>query len=179
MAARMVEGTPLPGLMADYEKWAVRAEAGKGDPGVTILAEQQLAIRRDFSPTAWFSPTTWYRAVADVLKLAGNVALLVDWKTGKITEDPIQLALAAACVFSHYPEVQKIRTEFIWLQFDANTTMNVSRDQMPDLWNKLLPELDDLEFETNQHIGVPRRSGLCRSYCSVKSCEFNGKRPNE
>ena len=44
----------------------------------------------------------WYRGIADVLKIAGSVALAVDWKTGKVIDDAPQLALLAACIFAHH-----------------------------------------------------------------------------
>jgi hypothetical protein len=55
------------------------------------------------------------------VKIAGPVALIVDWKTGKVLENSEQLALMAQCVFAHFPQVMKVRSEFVWLQFDATT----------------------------------------------------------
>src|SRR5205807_2231069 len=83
-----------------------------GSPNVRILVEQQLAINADFGPVPWFDSAAWFRGIGDVIKIVGPVALIVDWKTGKIVEDSQQLALMAACVFAHHPEVQKVRSEF-------------------------------------------------------------------
>jgi hypothetical protein len=128
-----------------------------------VLAEQQLAITKDFGPTEWFGRDAWYRGVADVIKIAGPVAAVLDWKTGKILEDGVQLALMAACVFAHHPQIQKIRTEFVWLkEGDAVTRADFSRDDMPKVWAGVLPRVQALE-EAHKTANFPPKPGyLCR-----------------
>jgi len=184
-ADRIGKGVALPATMQDpkYERWALKMLAGAQIPGVRILVEQQLAINVDFGPTAWFpSDATkqgtgdpWYRGIGDVIKIVGPVALIVDWKTGKIVEDSQQLALMAACVFAHHPEVQKVRSEFVWLKEDAETREDFHRNDMPAMWRHLWPRIEALKNAVENTIFPPKPGGLCKRYCPVKQCPHNGE----
>lgn len=180
MAARCGEkAVPLPKSMEGYEKWAGRVVTPPGK----ILVEQQLAIDENFTATSWFDsdakkegrPLPWYRGVADVLKLNGAVALAIDWKTGKVLDDAPQLALLAACIFAHYPEVKVIRTEFIWLKEDAQTRQDFRRADMAAFWRGIYPRIETLENAHKTSDYPPKPGYLCRSYCPVTSCPHCGE----
>lgn len=164
---------PLPVPFAGYQVWVDKVTSGVGDR-TKILTEQQLAIREDFSPTEWFGRDAWYRGIADVIKISGPVALVLDWKTGKIVEDGVQLALMAQCVFAHHPEVQKLRTEFIWLKDDATTRADFSRDDMVSVWASVLPRVHALLRAYEQKEFPPKPGYLCRRWCPVVSCPHHG-----
>lgn len=165
---------PLPQGMEILAPWIDKIEAG---PPATILVEQKLAIAADFGACTYFAKEprpAWLRVVVDVLKIAGPVALAVDWKTGKILEDSVQLALNAQCIFSHYPEIKKIRTEFIWLKDDATSRADFERSDMPGLWANLLPRVDALRNAVASMNFPPRPSGLCKRFCPVTQCPHHG-----
>lgn len=174
LADYVSKGTDL-GPFLEYKSWADRVKGGQYDQ---LLVEQQYAIKADFSPTSWFGKEAWYRGIADVVKIAGGgtVALAVDWKTGKITEDSVQLALMAQCLFSHFPKLQFVRTEFVWLKEDATTREDFQRSDMEKLWVGLMPRVLALKeaYETKAY--PPKPGFLCQRYCPVKSCDYNGKR---
>jgi hypothetical protein len=164
--------TPLPKEMAVLQPWCDKIVTGPGN----IVVEQKLAITKDFAPCTFFDKAAWFRGVVDALKLLSPVALAIDWKTGKILEDSVQLALTAQCVFSHYPEIQKIRTEFVWLKHDASSRADFSRADMPALWRSLWPRIEALEqaHNTTTYPATPNR--LCAKWCPVTSCPHHGKR---
>lgn len=162
--------TPLPEPFKGLEKWAERVLKSDG----RILTEQQLAITKDYGATTWFGSDAWYRGIADVLKIIGPVALAMDWKTGKILEDGVQLALMAACVFAHHPEVQKIRTEFIWLKEDATTRADFTRADMVSVWAGVLPRVQVLEGAYAMTNFPPKPGSLCRKWCPVTQCPHQG-----
>ena len=178
LAEAVAGKAPLPQPYARFQRWVDKVvgvtPAGKG----TILVEQQLAITSDFGPTEWFGNDAWYRGIADVIKIAGQpghqVAAVLDWKTGKILEDGVQLALMAACVFAHHPGVQRIRTEFIWLKEDAVTRADFSRADMVGVWNGVLPRVTVLE-NALKNSNFPAKPGpLCRKWCGVTQCPHQG-----
>ena len=171
LAERLSKGTALPVGMERYEKWCQQILAGGGN----ILVEQQLAIDKNFGPCKWFGDEAWYRGIADVLKIMGPVALAVDWKTGRILEDSVQLGLMAQCVFSHYPEIQRIRTEFIWLKEDASSRADFKREDMPTLWRGLWPSIEELKHAHDTMTYPAKKGGLCRNWCPVKACPHNGE----
>lgn len=171
LADRLAKKTPLPVPMKAYEPWIARIEKTPGE----ILVEQKLAITADFAPCTFFDNKAWYRAVGDVIKVTGPVALIADWKTGKIIEDSMQLALSAACVFAHYPSIQKVRSEFIWLKDDASSRADFGRDDMPRMWKGLWPRIEALKHahETGEY---PAKPGyLCRNWCPVVKCKHHGE----
>lgn len=172
-ADRLGKGVPLPKEMEGIlGPWVERLVTKPGN----MLVEQKLAITKQFGPCTFFDKAAWFRGVVDVLKLLTPVALAIDWKTGKIIEDSVQLALTAQCVFSHYPEIKKIRTEFIWLKDDATTRADFSREDMPAMWRSLWPRVEALEHahNTTTYPATPNR--LCANWCPVKSCPHHGKR---
>lgn len=161
---------PLPKPFAGFEQWVEKVTASEG----TILVEQQLAIRQDMSPTEWFGKDAWYRGIADVIKIVGPVAVVLDWKTGKILEDGVQLALMAQCVFAHHPQIEKIRTEFVWLKEDATTRADFTREDMVKVWAGLLPRVTELEAAHTSANFPPKPGYLCRKWCPVTSCPHHG-----
>ncbi|HEY7822614.1 MAG TPA: PD-(D/E)XK nuclease family protein [Acidimicrobiia bacterium] len=163
---------PLPKHFAHLQPWVDKVTAGGN--AATILVEQQLAITKNIGPTEWFGKDAWYRGIADVIKIVGPVAAVLDWKTGKILEDGVQLALMAQCVFAHHPEIQKIRTEFIWLKEDAVTRADFSRDDMAKVWAGVLPRVQSLENAIASANFPPKPGFLCRKWCPVAHCPHNG-----
>lgn len=172
--AEAVSGkTPLPEHFKAFQKQVDRI-AGVSNGSAKILVEQQLAIRDDMTATTWFGKDAWFRGIADVIKIVGPVALVIDYKTGKILEDGVQLALMAQCVFAHHPDIQKIRTEFWWLKEDAETRADFSRDDMVGVWAGLLPRVKALE-EAHTAANFPPKPGhLCRKWCPVDACPHHG-----
>lgn len=168
---RIGKGESFPKGMEDFEPAAERLSRAPGQ----IMVEQQLAIRQDLTPCEWFAKDVWFRSIADYLCVNGPVALAIDYKTGKILEDSEQLALMAECIFSHYPKVQAVRTEFWWLKDDAATREDFRRDKRQVTWAKLLPEVMTLK-QAHDTMNFPARSsGLCRNHCIVTECIHNGK----
>lgn len=171
LAKRIAKGTPLPRPYAAFEKWV---EWLKVDTG-TVLVEQKYAFKEDFSPCGYFDRDVWYRGIGDVVKIVGPVALIADWKTGKIGEDATQLALMAQCVFSHFPDVQKVRSEFIWLKEDATSREDFAREDMPGLWAALLPRIRQLKHAADTDSYPAKPGFLCRRWCPVQKCPHHGE----
>lgn len=170
LARRLGDGTPLPVAFRHLEPWADKLAPAHG----RLLVEQKYAIRRDFSPCEFFSRDAWFRGVGDVVKISGPVALALDWKTGRIVEDSVQLALMAQCVFAHHPDVMKVRTEFVWLKEDATTRADFARDEMPGLWASLLPRVAMMEQAHAGQNYPAKPNNLCRRWCPVEACPHHG-----
>lgn len=176
--ARIAKGTPFPDDPEEFpEDWEVAAQRLCAAPG-KIMTEQQLAIKEDLSPCTWFDKQTWFRAIADYLVVNGPVAMAIDYKTGKVVEDSEQLALMAETIFSHYPEVQAVRTEFWWLKDDAATRRDYQRKNRHQTWAGIMPDVMTLKQAHETMTFPPKPSGLCRRFCAVTSCPYHGKGGN-
>jgi hypothetical protein len=162
--------TPFPKGMEQLEHWAERVLTGPG----TIHVENKMGITREFADTGYFAGNVWFRAIGDAIKVNNKVGWILDWKTGKIVEDSVQLALCAACVFAKFPEVQRVKSTYAWLAHNATTDEIFSRDDMPAMWRNIWPRIQRLEHahNTTSYPAVP--NGLCRSWCGVKSCVHHG-----
>ena len=165
---------PMPKGWEKYEPYAAKVDLPANHPTGKLLVEQKLAITKDYAPCDWRSNDAWYRGIADVLKIVGPVALLVDWKTGKVSEESQQLVLAAACVFAHHPQVQMIRAEFVWLKFDATTREDINRSDMPMMWANIMPRIAELQAAAEKTIYPPKPGFLCRKWCPVDKCPHHG-----
>lgn len=161
----------LPSEMHDYQVWVDRVLKGPG----TLYVEQKYAIDRQFQKTEYFAKNVWYRGIGDVVRIDRDIALVLDWKTGKILEDSVQLMLMSQCIFSHFPQVNHVRSEFVWLKDDCTSPELFSRQEVADQWVGLLDRVNGLE-QASKDLNYPPKPGrLCRSYCPVASCVFHRK----
>lgn len=162
---------PLPDTMKPYQRWVDVVRSAPGE----LKVEEKYAITKDFQKTAYFAPTVWYRGICDVLVLNGKTATALDWKTGKIAHNSLQLMLMATCILIHYPQIERVKTRFVWLQEDCTTPDVWDRATIMKEWTSLIPEVNAMEKASVNLDYPPKPSGLCRSYCPVTSCVFHGK----
>jgi RecB family exonuclease len=143
------------------------------------LFEHQMAVNRQLQPVDWFAKDVWIRSIADVLVVDGDTAYCLDYKTGKVKENPTQLQLFAAMVFWHYPQVTKVKTSFIWLKFDEVTNATYERRFLDSLWRALEPRFDMVQEVIDLGVFKTKPSGLC-PWCPAKGfcpdARLKGKR---
>lgn len=171
LESRLRDKVPLPKELNMYEPYAEAIERIKG----TMYVEQQLAITKDCKPCAWDDPEVWCRGIVDVLHIDGGVARVLDHKTGKRKPDSKQLALFALLVFYHYPQVHTCKTAFMWVKSMERDVAEYSVLEIPDLWNLYLPELTKYSKSFKTDEWPVNTSGLCKNWCPVHSCTYNGK----
>ena len=158
-----------------YESWAQKVIGTT--PAKNIFVEQSLAINENFTPTGNFADDAWLRVKCDFYKLVGDVCLTVDWKTGKILEDSVQLALTAICLFAKHPELTAVRASYVWLKDDCESSENFLRGDVPTIWRSIWPRVEAMKNAHQFTNYPPTPSGMCMKWCAVKACPHNGKRP--
>ena len=175
MRLSLTTGAPLPPEMDIWQHWVDGIRALPGE----LLVEQKSAITREFAPCEYFAPKVWFRSIVDALKIRAPFACAIDWKTGKINHDSVQLMLSTACIFAFHPEVEKVRTSFIWLQDNEVTTDDYTREDIKNAWPAILERVHELEASHEKMLFPPKPGGLCKNYCPVQTCEFwrKGNRP--
>jgi len=153
--------TPL-GLEAKQtlQKWGGLVDKIKSKRGEKYY-EYQMAIDKRRVPTGWYDGDAYFRSIADVLVVDGDTAYCLDYKTGKVKDNPTQLQLFAAMVFAHFPNVQEVKTSFIWLKFDQVDNTTYKRDHLEALWNGLQPRLDMVKEVVDLGYFKTKPSGLC------------------
>jgi RecB family exonuclease len=161
----------LPEEMKAYQKWVDKVNQLPGE----LYVEQKYAINRQFKPTTYFADDVWFRGIGDAVKIIHNRGVIVDWKTGQIKADSVQLMLMAQCLFSHFPQLEEVYTMYIWLKEDAKTVETFTRQDLADGWLGLYERVEALEGATKANNFPPKPSGLCRKHCPVATCQYHGK----
>lgn len=158
--------TPLPAEMEKFERFAAAFD------GKRPRAEFWMQIDNQGRATSVPSQA-WGKGKLDVLLLndSETEALIVDWKTGKVREDPFELQVFSLLVRGWWPEIQKITGMYVWLSdlkagktYDLTDTgrVNARVREMWNAWTSLDPRKEWL----------PNPNPLC-GWCPVKKCEFN------
>lgn len=173
---RVRDDKPLPANMTQYEPMAARFAAAKAHSHVYV--EYEMAVDKSLNPVAFDSPSRWVRGIADIVVLKvgkdGHMrGFAGDYKTGKKRDGSRQLALMAAMLFKHFPELVEIRTGFIWLANGGITEETFYRVHAGKIWGEFMPRVARLEKAFELDRWVPNPSGLCGwCPCTLKECDF-------
>lgn len=167
---RLREKHQLPQEVEGYDDMAQAIE--EISRGGELLVEKELTLTDKFTPTGWFEPDAWFRSKLDVLVLRPECAYVLDWKTGKRKPDFAQLELFAMQVFMHYPEVDTVKTCFVWLKETKMDSETFTRDQLPDITSKLLKRVVRIEKSLESENWPAKPSGLCK-FCPARNmCDY-------
>ena len=181
MKHRVMKGTPLPMEFSYMETWA-KGLTATSDP---IYCEMKLSVDKDMKLTPYFDKRTWLRGVIDYAQISPlptdgrismKVATVVDYKTGRPKEDDTQLALNACLMFAHADDVVGINTSFLWTEYNDTSRTAFMRRDAKGIWNDIKPRVAVLEQAVAAGEFPPTKNKLCREWCPVLSCEYNGKR---
>jgi predicted RecB family nuclease len=160
------------------DQWGSVVDVIMKRPGEKLF-EHQMAVNADLKPVDWFAKDVWLRSIADVLVVDGDTAYCLDYKTGKVKDNPTQLQLFAAMVFWHYPQVNKVKTSFIWLKFNETTNATYERRFLDSMWRALKPRFTKVQDTINLGVFKTTPSGLC-PWCAAKNicpdARLKGKR---
>lgn len=167
---RLRHGVVLPAELHEHEPYLAKLEAL---PGVGE-AEQQIALNLRGQPCGYWDADVWFRGKVDYLKVNGDKARVVDWKTGKQHQKLIQLYEYILWVFLRHPEVTAVRADYYWTKFKTLEGVTLGRERIPEIWAMLVPDLRQMAEAYRTDTWQPRQSGLCKRHCAVTACEFNG-----
>jgi RecB family exonuclease len=143
--------------------------AKEGEKSVEI----QMALDINLQPVEWFSKAAWVRGIADLLILDGEIAWVVDYKTGSNKyPDRNQLDLMSLLVFAHYPEVQQVNSALLFVVKNSMIKHKVKREDVDKLWWEYRERVSRIEASHANEVWNPKQSGLC-PWCPVKTCEFH------
>ena len=145
-------------------------------------AEVMLGMTKDCQPAPfWNSPSDdvpegsppveklWLRGKVDVLVLEPPVAFIVDWKTGKVREDPHELRVQALLVRANYPTVHRIRGCYVWLKTGCAGPIY----DLSDLNATYHETIAALETAESYGADWPTKPNALCNWCPVGDCRFN------
>ena len=134
-------------------------------------SEKKLGITRNGRPCDFFADDVFLRGKLDAPIVVGEHALLLDWKTGKVREDPLELEIGALLLQAAYPLVRKITGRYVWLkegrlgqEHDCSNTLRT--------WNEVSARMRNVEdsIKLNE---FPKTPGPLCGWCPVLDCEHN------
>ena len=165
-----LNGAELPTEVVNYEPLCAAVE--RLSTGGELHIEKELVLNDELAPTTWWAPDAWLRSKLDVLVIRGDMAVVMDWKTGKRNPDFFQMQIFAAQVFKHYPDVHKVKTVLTWLKDMKQDSEEYSRENINMAWTDIMQKIRRIH-ESLEHDNWPARpSGLCR-YCPARhNCDF-------
>jgi hypothetical protein len=168
-------GKPKVQLPDKMKHWQSLADQLLAMKGAAIYTEVQVALNGDFQPCEWDDEACWTRGVIDVLVLGKTSAIVLDWKTGK-RKPTEQLKLYAAYVFALYPNIEEVHTALVWLQEKRVDKDMIERREVSFIWQGFVERAARLRSAYERESWPERPSGLCKRWCPVTKCEYNGNR---
>jgi hypothetical protein len=164
-------GTPIPDT---FKVMRPVVEALAKFPG-DKHAELRLSVAKTdagYAPTTFFGKDVWWRGIVDLLIIDGEVAHMVDYKTGKNAKyaDMKQLDLMAGAIFVHYPEVMKIKSGLAYVVSDEFPKKTHYRKHLDDYLSVFDPQIESLENAIDSGVWNAKTGPLC-GWCPVVNCE--------
>jgi hypothetical protein len=172
MEERLKNRLPLPpDLVEDFEPLALAVAMA---PRVAI--ESQLYITRDLKPSSYRSKDAFLSAKGDVLTFNREytTAFAIDWKTGRVREDPAQLAILALVMAVHYPDVQNVSASYYWIQERRVGASHEVTNLIQSTYNEVcqLADLIAIQEQDGEQAfqATPGEKFPC-PYCAVRGCK--------
>lgn len=138
-------------------------------------AEMKLGVRKTatgFEPCGFFDKDVWYRGIIDLLIVDGWNAHMIDYKTGKNAKyaDMKQLDLMAGAVFTHFPDVLRIKSGLAYVVSEEFLKKTHVRTELNTYMGVFRRQLESLDDAMQSGVFNPKSSPLC-GWCPVQSCE--------
>lgn len=143
------------------------------------LCEHKMGVRADGTACDFFADDVWARGVADLLIIDDEnmTAWVFDYKSGGDKyPDTDQLKLMALMVFAHFGHIKQVRGGLLFVLKDTMARYQASVEDADTGWWYFRNEVAKLQAAYDTGVWNPKQSGLCRKWCPVKTCEFNGER---
>lgn len=139
------------------------------------LCEFKMGVTAYWQPCSFFDKFVWARGVADLLILQDDVAYVVDYKTGSSKyPDKKQLELMSMMVFTHFKHIKRTKSALLFIKGPVLIKESFSADQMPELIKVWQGKASKIADSHKKNLWPPRQNGLCKNYCPVETCAFNG-----
>lgn len=133
-----------------------------------LQAEIKLGVTRDWQPTGFFDDNVWGRGKLDVpIILENDNAIILDWKTGKEREDPLELEVQAVLLKAAYPHLKDIKGAYIWLKSDKFGTVHDLSGKLEETKGYILALMSKVE----RGIFYAQPNALC-GWCDLTSCRY-------
>ena len=139
--------------------------------------EYKMALTLDLNVCGFQDPRYWVRGIADLIIVDDDnlTAHCFDYKSGSNKyPDTDQLTLMSLMIFKHFPHVRQVKSGLLFVLKNTVTRHRVMRDQEEKLWWRYRERVGRIGVAEATGVWNPTKSGLCKKFCPVTTCEFNG-----
>jgi len=143
------------------------------------ITEMEMALTADLQPCGFKDPNVWVRGIADlaVIDDENMTARVFDYKSGSDKyPDTDQLTLMSLMLFKIYPHLRHITSGLLFVLKGTVTKHRVNSEQQDALWWRYRERVGRIDASIANNVWNPKQSGLCKNYCPVTTCAFNGRR---
>ena len=170
------EGTPIPPKFQFIQE---TVDSIKNIPGQKHC-ELKLGVRKTddgYEPCGFFDADVWWRGIGDVVVVQDELAFSIDYKTSKNAKyaDLKQLDLLAAALFTHFPQLKRIKSALAFVVSNEFIHKEHFADMRDSYFATFEPELDRLATAEATGVWNTNTGPLCK-FCPVHHCEHNRRR---
>ena len=172
-ALRNENPAELPREMAYLQFWVDYVDGLVGEKHI----EAKWGLTYNFQPTDFFGGAAWLRLIVDAAVVGPKIGHLIDWKTGRREEEPLQLWLGAAVMFAKFPHLEAIDSMFCWLKEDDGKNSHecisaeiIRREEVDTIWRNILPRVEVYQDALLTNNFPPSPGWHCR-YCKLATCD--------
>jgi PD-(D/E)XK nuclease superfamily len=161
---------PLPPGYEHLDTVCKQIEESDGDKDV----ELGLGCDGHGNPCGFFDDRCRLRVRIDLCVIRPPLAVIVDWKTGKPWEDPLELRLQALLLKIHRPDITAVNGFYFWLKQNRPGVTY----QLTDLWPQVVGWTKSIRFRIDNNDWPPDDNPLC-PWCPVTKdmCKFKRDPP--
>lgn len=139
--------------------------------------EYKFGLTQELQPCGFWDKDVWVRGGLDVAVVQQTTAIVADYKHGKRKQDLDQLKLFAGAAFKLFPNVDTVKTAYVWLKEKRIDPTPFVRDEAPGIWQEFAIRVHRLEAAVASGNYPPNPSGLCKAHCPVgkSRCDHCGQ----
>lgn len=150
----------------------IASDLGRKYFNSTSMNEFSFGLTEKLEITEYKDKTGLFRGKIDRVQVVDGVLHLIDWKTGKYKEekwqDFRQLLFYAIYFFRRYPNIDKIKISYVYVEHDLENGLMLERQYLLNYVKQLTDLIRAVETDTT-YVKTPSR--LCdwcdyKEYCS-------------
>lgn len=142
------------------------------------FCEYEMALTEKLQPCDFGGDTYWVRGIADLVIVDDEnlTARVFDYKSGSNKyPDTDQLMLMALMIFKHFPHIRRVTGGLLFVLKNTVSKYKLEREQEHALWWRWRERVARLDNAHTHDMWPEKSSGLCKRYCPVTACVFNGR----
>ena len=166
-AEHYIKGVLKPeDIEKNYAAYKPLFDKAKAMRGISA-AEHEMGLTREWRQTGFKASDVWGRCKIDFYVINGDSAVILDWKTGKIWEDPFELEIQALFLSIFYPAVKNIAGMYVWLKdgkfgdvYNLGPTIYETQKKIENIMSRI-----------NMEVWHASKNALC-GWCEHSHCKF-------